>query len=565
MSPAGLTGPSWTWEVWDFAMAVYGQRPKEGFRFQVVLHADGRIQFNYGSQPEDPDEAFLDGVAGLFGLGYPRDDLIGRISDPADPSVPAHLDLVETAFWHAADEDSVLVEFTTRGPIHPVESRELLYVVYLDTDEPWWTDRSRERDDGDLWWYVGVRPDGTTFAGGDGVVAPAVREHENRISFLVPLSEFGGDSATVFVTSRVKDSETGAWLDGGNGLSRSLFVRLPTAPAPTDLSRSDPRPSTAQSEVFRYAAIRDREEGVAEITCRIVEVLGDEFDFMAFNSQFRVDLQSATQPGHGFAGYYPGNISKLVTGIGIEGDQVPPCDSDRLTNTWGFPVWMKATGMENRADANPYDLGLTAFAHEIGHTWLARASYLVDGERKSLQAAGGAGHWAPELHAPAPFPWRGQHNGSVMGGAFWRENSDGTFTALNGWTNKGGGFSWLDLYLMGLAAPDEVPDMFVLSNLRREGPCTFEEEWECERFGPFAADRENVTMDQVLAGTGTRSPPPEQARKAFNVGLVYFLLPGQEPDPELLREHARYRDRAVEHWHHITGGRGRLTTRIPEP
>ncbi|MDE2904752.1 MAG: hypothetical protein OXQ28_01570 [Acidobacteriota bacterium] len=73
---------------------------------------------------------------------------------------------------------------------------------------------------------------------------------------------------------------------------------MPDAPAPADLSRSDPRPSTAQREVFRCAAIRDREEGVEAVTCRIVEVLGDGFDFLAFNSLFRVDLQSATQPGH---------------------------------------------------------------------------------------------------------------------------------------------------------------------------------------------------------------------------------------------------------------------------
>ena len=58
-----------TWDVWDYAMAVYGQRPQERFSFQVVLHADGRIQFNYAPQPEVPEEAFLDGIVGLFGLG----------------------------------------------------------------------------------------------------------------------------------------------------------------------------------------------------------------------------------------------------------------------------------------------------------------------------------------------------------------------------------------------------------------------------------------------------------------------------------------------------------------
>ena len=44
---------------------------------------------------------------------------------------------------------------------------------------------------------------------------------------------------------------------------------------------------------------------------------------------------------------------------------------------------------------------------------------------------------------------------------------------------------------------------------------------------------------------------------------VYFLLPGETPDPGLLREHAHYRDRALDHWHHLTGGRGQLTTELP--
>ena len=45
---------------------------------------------------------------------------------------------------------------------------------------------------------------------------------------------------------------------------------------------------------------------------------------------------------------------------------------------------------------------------------------------------------------------------------------------------------------------------------------------------------------------------------------MYFLLPGETPDPELLRKHAEYRDRVVDYWHHVTGGRGQLTTELPD-
>ncbi len=200
----------------------------------------------------------------------------------------------------------------------------------------------------------------------------------------------------------------------------------------------------------------------------------------------------------------------------------------------------------------PYDHPLANFAHEIGHTWLAYAYYMRNGERRPLRD--GSGHWTPGLQTAAPFPWRGPENGSVMEGAYWRENSDGTFTATSGWGSRGGGFSWLDLYLMGLATPDEVPDMFLLHDLQQVGR---------DRDGPYRAEKEIVTMEQVLAAMGPRDPPPERARKVFNTGFVYFLLPGHEPDPELLREHAAYRDRALEHWSHVTGGRGQLTAELP--
>ena len=458
-----------------------------------------------------------------------------------------------------------MVEFTTRDPIRPVPDQELVYAVEIDTDEPW----TNDSDDRDFLGGVALHPDGGLTPRWDAARAAIdAYPDDNRIGLLIDAREFSG-RVSVSAFSKTWNTLDGSWGRWGDD-SRSAAIGFPevAAAAPTDLSEPSSRPSPTQYEVFRYVAIRDRDQGVADVSCRIIEVLGDHFDFFAFNSEFRVDLQGANGPGHGFAGFYAGNIQAEVEGIGIEGDYTTPCES-RLKNSWGFPVWMKAVSMMRESYAEdghrtPYDDGLTVFAHEIGHTWLANASYLAGGERKSMQTAEHGAHWALEVHAPASFPWREQYNGSVMGGAYWRENSDGTFTATSGWTTRGGGFSWLDLYLMGLATPDEVPDMFILRNLRREGPCTAES-WECERFGPFAADKEIVTMEQVLAAMGPRNPPAERARKAYNMGFVYFLLPGQTPDPELLRKHAEYRDRALEHWRHITGGRSQLTTAVASP
>ena len=67
-----------------------------------------------------------------------------------DASVPAHLDLVETALYATAETDIVLVEFTTRGPIRPIPNQEIVYIV--------------EIDDWDFFAGVALQPDGSRTA-----------------------------------------------------------------------------------------------------------------------------------------------------------------------------------------------------------------------------------------------------------------------------------------------------------------------------------------------------------------------------------------------------------------
>ena len=57
-----------------------------------------------------------------------------------------------------------------------------------------------------------------------------------------------------------------------------------------------------------------------------------------------------------------------------------------------------------------------------------------------------------------------------MGGGVWQDNYDGTFTQLDDdYYVPATGWSYLDLYLMGMIAPSEVPDFFILRNLVRAG------------------------------------------------------------------------------------------------
>ena len=145
-----------------------------------------------------------------------------------------------------------------------------------------------------------------------------------------------------------------------------------------------------------------------------------------------------------------------------------------------------------------FDRGLLLFAHEFTHAWTAHLSYLRDGSRGPLFGKYRQCQWRTDLHIPAAFPWRQDDPGprSLMGGRYWRDNGDGTFTPLDGYW--GGGHSWLDLYATGLAEVNEVPDMFVLRNLQ---PVNGGDRW-----GPHTGNREIVSIQQVVAAEGPREP-----------------------------------------------------------
>ena len=208
---------------------------------------------------------------------------------------------------------------------------------------------------------------------------------------------------------------------------------------------------------------------------------------------------------------------------------------------------------------------MSLFAHEFGHHWLAYLSYDKSGQRKPLMypfsEGGCACHWREELHTPAPFPWGEGVFGpsSIMDGNYWVDHGDGSFSAHG--KNSQGGFSWLDLYAMGLADAEEVPDMFIVRNLQPNN--------DPNKEGYYTGDKEIISIDQIVATPGLPvpwgpgGPGTAHSQKVFNAGFVYLLEPGQRPSGDMLALHARYKSKVPGHWSHITGGRSRITTVVP--
>ncbi len=112
-----------------------------------------------------------------------------------------------------------------------------------------------------------------------------------------------------------------------------------------------------------------------------------------------------------------------------------------------------------------------------------------------------------------------------MGGGVWQDNFDGTYAQLDDdYYVPATGYSYLDLYLMGLISPAEVPDFFILRNLVPAGK-------DANGHPIFKADRTKVTIQDVIASEGSRVPDVDLSQRKFNTGIVVVVEHGQKPTP----------------------------------
>ena len=141
-----------------------------------------------------------------------------------------------------------------------------------------------------------------------------------------------------------------------------------------------------------------------------------------------------------------------------------------------------------------------------------------------------------------------------MGGGVWQDNFDGTFTQLDDdYYVPATGYSYLDLYLMGLISAAEVPDFFILRNLVPTAKDT-------DGHPVFKADRTRVTIHDVIAAEGRRLPDVEHSQRKFNTGIVVMVEHGQEPSSELIERANAIRERWIEYWDTTSGHRASMTT-----
>ncbi len=514
-------------------------------RIQAVLHRDGTIELSYN------DVSARDAVVGVFPMvtsGATK--TLGTIGDAADTAVAPAL-VVRHVRLASVDGLFLQVTVETRGAIIPPGDSSLDGITYRIALE---RDRPPAPTTGAVVWTVrgvaGGRFGGGTrgrfgaryLASGSGV-EPEVTVAGNTISVrgILPLELSGAGRLRVSVES---GSAAASPADQVGPRSVSLGdLRSPEVDLSALTTRDGPFPVVYEG--FHWPGI-PRPQDVA---CSIITALGDNFDFIVSYSDFRVDNPEGGTPSTGPRG---GNVTGIgTTTRGLESY----CSRGRLQWMYVEPVSTAAIQSQERSPdgrMHDYDYAMSQVGHELGHRWAADASAIVNGDTIQL----GPVHWATGLHLPAAFPYNRPDEADAMGGSTWKDNGDGTYTQLDrDYYSPAKGFSWLGLYLMGLARPEEVPPFFILRNLRRTGRT------DAEGHPIFTGEKVVITIQDVIAAMGPREPDFDHSQKVFNTAFVVMTMPGKAPTPELLSAASHIAEHWIAYWSKVTGGRSTVTVR----
>jgi hypothetical protein len=188
---------------------------------------------------------------------------------------------------------------------------------------------------------------------------------------------------------------------------------------------------------------------------------------------------------------------------------------------------------------------LSVLAHEVGHRWLATARF------------SDAGSPSPELLGRQQAHW-----------SFYM-NSSGSHDEGNDIQDLGGGvfrtgptsqrYGPLDQYLMGLRPSSEVPPFFVIRNPVLDGAQTAERAPQSNV--DIKGTRKDVTIADVIAAMGPRTPAPEPSSRPWRVAFLY-VTDGNAADGASIAQVDRIRAQFEEYFTKSTEGRMTIETRL---
>ena len=164
---------------------------------------------------------------------------------------------------------------------------------------------------------------------------------------------------------------------------------------------------------------------------------------------------------------------------------------------------------------------LNVLAHEFGHTWIA----FID---PPVLLTRDRAHWNFFLHT----------SGSLLGGNDIQDNGDGTFTTLA----PKDLYSPLDLYLMGLLKPEDVPPTFLVTDPHDlDIPPPYNQQiisadqlqgvYSLGDVG-FRGDKQEIRIEDIIAINGGRIPNAESSQKDFRTAFILLAQGEEGPAPD---------------------------------
>ena len=495
--------------------------------FQARLYPSGAIELAYRAVAE------RDGIVGLFhGLndrGRTLDTLSAAVGDVA-------LGVLDITRIELVDNGSTVLARMTLAEDVPeqVSDGEIEYRIFLSF--------------GGADCEVGIRvsADGRTpFTWCSTPAVVGYRVHGATIEIPFSKTLLNGEH-------RFSWSADAVWwgTDQFDYLSRPRTVRV--GEPDYDLSAAAGTVAGNVLEVFHYPSIP---KGSDEVMSFLYGRAPANDEIVVPFTDFRTDDLYSTGSGSG-------PINEPVRGIGRW--QANPSRGERyasdnllvtmVTLFIGAPHFTE-TGLSWERPFRNFGYGVRWIAHEAVHRWSSHLQFRNprSGQVESLTDDGCRCHWSNWLHAPAVHPvWPGFADGpyseaSVMGGAVWLDNGDGTFT----WQEDGDplptGLSALDLYVMGMIPPSDVPATFLLRDV---------EETNTPR--RVRATKVPVRIDDIVAAMGPRAPAADAAQRDFRLGIYLLHEDGRLPRVEYVKRAQRLVPAISEYFARATGGRMRV-------
>jgi len=286
---------------------------------------------------------------------------------------------------------------------------------------------------------------------------------------------------------------------------------------------------------------RDLPSGAANVEPRAVvakeffRTHPDNYDFIIVFSTFEFE----TAPARAFHWA----IQNKVQGIGL-----PQFDVSNLfgsqSKLQGYVDMAALTRWKTDALDPEFEDTLSVLGHEVLHQWASFVKFKnPDGTLNEGLLGRNNAHWSFLLDSDA----------SVEEGNEWQDNGDGTFTSVGTFTF----FSPLDLYLMGMYKPEEVPPFFLIDNPNIDKTQSPQENIT------ISGTKQTMTIDDIIAAEGPRVPAADQSQKDFRFAFVLLTGPNESVTDAQILALNNIRNAFMTRFAILTGGRG-IAQAFPE-